>query len=135
MKFAYTIFYLRYSTKSICIVNFLILKVSASEPKLLNYLFYSPVNFTLISISAMLSLVGFSGSFMISSNNTDLIWRSLNWQIYPLLKMGSCRYMKYQDVNILHTNTWGNSKFLSLSIHCTVHYAIKCLRLYWNHEN
>lgn len=72
---------------------------------------------------------------MISSNNTDLIWRSLNWQIYPLLKMGSCRYMKYQDVNILHTNTWGNSKFLSLSINCTLcYYQGKCLYLYRNHE-
>ena len=50
------------------------------------------IHHTLISCSMMLSLDGDSGSFMISSNRTDCIWRSLNSQIYPLVSIGSWNY-------------------------------------------
>ena len=41
----------------------------------------SQLALTLISISIMSSLAGFSGSFITSSSRTALIWRSLNWQM------------------------------------------------------
>ena len=45
---------------------------------------------TFASVMTTQSSCGCSGWGMISSSRTHFTWRSLNWQIYPLLDTGSC---------------------------------------------